>query len=44
MLNVEPIGTQRTPNLNLLTFRVEKTFPVFNYAEVRGTTSMCTMR
>ena len=24
VLNVEPIGSQRLPNLNLLTFRVEK--------------------
>jgi hypothetical protein len=30
VLNVEPIGTQRTPNLNLVTFRGEKTFPLFN--------------
>ena len=33
-LNVEPIGTQRTPDLNLLTFRVEKTFPMFNTHKV----------
>ena len=26
VLNVEPIGTQRLPNINLLTFRVEKSF------------------
>jgi hypothetical protein len=30
VLNVEPIGTRRTPNLNLVTFRAEKTFPMFN--------------
>ena len=30
VLNVEPIGSQRTPNLNMLTFRVEKTFAVFS--------------
>ena len=29
VLNVEPIGSQRTPNLNLVTLRVEKTFPLF---------------
>jgi outer membrane receptor protein involved in Fe transport len=28
VLNVEPIGTQRTPNLNLMTFRVEKAFRI----------------
>jgi hypothetical protein len=30
VLNVDPIGSQRTPDLNLLTFRVEKTFSVFD--------------
>jgi Carboxypeptidase regulatory-like domain len=30
VLNVEPIGSRRTPNLNLVTFRAEKTFPMFN--------------
>ena len=30
VLNAEPIGTRRTPNVNLLTLRFEKTFPVHN--------------
>jgi hypothetical protein len=30
VLNVEPIGERRTPNLNLVTFRAEKTFPIFD--------------
>jgi hypothetical protein len=30
VLNAEPIGTRRTPNLNLVTFRAEKTFPMFD--------------
>jgi len=34
VLNVEPIGSQRTPNLNLLTLRVEKSFTVFNAHKV----------
>jgi hypothetical protein len=30
VLNAEPIGTRRTPSVNLLTLRFEKTFPVLN--------------
>jgi Carboxypeptidase regulatory-like domain len=34
LLNVEPIGTQSSPDLNLLSFRVEKTFTLFNTQKV----------
>ena len=34
LLNVEPIGTQHSPDLNLLSFRVEKTFPLFTTQKV----------
>ena len=44
VLNVEPIGSQRTPNLNLVTFRVEKTFACSDHAEARGATRICTTR
>ncbi len=38
VLNVEPIGSQRLPNLNLLTLRVEKSFRAADGAEAGGTT------
>jgi hypothetical protein len=34
LLNVEPIGTQHSPDLNLLSFRVEKTFRVLDTQRV----------
>ena len=36
VLNVEPIGTQRTPNLNLLTFRVEKAFRILTTQKIEA--------
>ena len=38
VLNVEPIGTRRLPNINLLTLRVEKTFRCGGRAQAGGPT------
>jgi hypothetical protein len=34
LLNVEPIGTQHSPDLNLVSFRVEKSFRLLNTQKV----------
>jgi hypothetical protein len=36
LINAEPIGSIRLPNINLVDFRLEKSFSVFNHHKIAG--------